>query len=114
MPLLRCKGARLPHRIGGNAAPPTARARTAALGGSLSVLRTFRLARVFKLARSWKELNRIIGALARSVASVGYLSLLLLLLVFVFALMVRTGRVARGRPSGAEQLRSCATAIYKG
>lgn len=59
-----------------------------ALGGSLTVLRTFRLARVFKLARSWKELNRIISALGRSVTSVGYLSLLLLLLVFVFALMV--------------------------
>lgn len=57
-----------------------------ALGGSLSVLRTFRLVRVFKLARSWKELNRIIAAVARSVRSVGWLSLLLLLLVFVLAL----------------------------
>lgn len=94
MQLLRCKSACLPHRIGGNAAPSAARACTAALGGSLSVLRTFRLARVFKLARSWKELNRIISALARSVASVGYLSLLLLLLVFVFALMVRAGAAA--------------------
>ena len=60
---------------------------SAALGGSLSVLRTLRLARVFKLARSWKELNRILSALARSVSSVGYLSSLLLLVVFVFALM---------------------------
>jgi hypothetical protein len=59
----------------------------AALGGSLSVLRTFRLLRVFKLARSWKELNRIINTIGRSIVSVGYLSLLLLLLVFVFALM---------------------------
>lgn len=57
------------------------------LGGSLSVLRTFRLLRIFKLARSWKELNRIINTIGRSIVSVGYLSLLLLLLVFVFALM---------------------------
>jgi hypothetical protein len=61
--------------------------RPAALGGSLSVLRTFRLARVFKLGRSWKELNRIINVLGRSVTSVGWLSVLLLLVVFVFALM---------------------------
>lgn len=60
---------------------------SAALGGSLSVLRAFRLLRVFKLARSWKELNRIINTIGRSVVSVGYLSVLLLLLVFVFALM---------------------------
>jgi len=43
--------------------------------------------RVFKVARSWKELNRIINAIGRSVASVGWLSVLLLLMVFVFALM---------------------------
>jgi hypothetical protein len=51
------------------------------------VLRGFRLMRVFKLARSWRDLNRILNTIGRSVASVGYLSLLLLLVVFVFALM---------------------------
>jgi hypothetical protein len=56
-------------------------------GGGLSVLRTFRLLRVFKLARNWKELNRIINAIFRSFRNVSYLSALLLLFVFVFALM---------------------------
>jgi hypothetical protein len=53
----------------------------------LSVLRTFRLLRVFKLARSWKELNKVINTIGRSAASVAWLSVLLLLVVFVFALM---------------------------
>ena len=58
-----------------------------AIGGSLSVLRTFRLMRVFKLARSWKELNRIINTIFKSLASIAYLSLILLLFIFIFALL---------------------------
>ncbi|KAF6257951.1 Ion transport protein-domain-containing protein [Scenedesmus sp. NREL 46B-D3] len=54
---------------------------------SMSVLRTTRLMRVFKLARSWKELNRIITAVLRSFSQVCYLSLLLLLFVYIIALM---------------------------
>lgn len=57
------------------------------LGGSLSVLRAFRLMRVFRLARSWKELNRILSIMIRSLVSVSYLSLLLLLFLFIFALL---------------------------
>ena len=56
-------------------------------GGTLSVLRAFRLMRVFKLARSWKELNRIINTIFKSLASIAYLSLILLLFVFIFALL---------------------------
>jgi hypothetical protein len=52
------------------------------------VLRTARLLRVFKLARSWAELNRIITTILRSFSQVMYLSLLLMLFMFVFALMV--------------------------
>eukprot|EP00878_Enallax_costatus_P025909 GHUV01027766.1.p2 GENE.GHUV01027766.1~~GHUV01027766.1.p2 ORF type:complete len:120 (-),score=40.76 GHUV01027766.1:828-1187(-) len=54
---------------------------------SLSVLRTARLMRVFKLARSWKELNRIITTILHSFSQVMYLSLLVVLFVFIFALM---------------------------
>ncbi|KAK3250718.1 Caveolin-2 [Cymbomonas tetramitiformis] len=56
-------------------------------GGSLSVLRSFRLLRVFKLARSWKELNQIITTIFKSLASISYLSLILLLFIFIFALL---------------------------
>lgn len=60
----------------------------AAASSTLSVLRTARLLRVFKLARSWSELNRIITTILKSFSQVMYLSLLLMLFVFVFALMV--------------------------
>lgn len=60
----------------------------AAGSNSLSVLRTARLLRVFKLARSWAELNRIITTILKSFSQVMYLSLLLMLFMFVFALMV--------------------------
>lgn len=63
----------------------------ATASNSLSVLRTARLLRVFKLARSWAELNRIITTILRSFSQVMYLSVLLILFVFVFALMVGTG-----------------------
>jgi len=43
--------------------------------------------RVFKLARSWKQLNLILRTIMVSVQSVGWLSCLLLLFVFIFALM---------------------------
>ena len=56
-------------------------------GGSLSVLRTFRLLRVFKLARSWKELNKIVKTIFKSVASIAYLSLILVLFIFIMALL---------------------------
>lgn len=57
------------------------------LGGSLSIMRTFRLMRVFKLARSWKELNKIINTIFKSLASIAYLSLILLLFIFITALL---------------------------
>jgi len=60
---------------------------TGGSGGSLSVLRTFRLLRVFKLARSWKQLNDIIRTIFKSLASIAYLSLILLLFMFIFALL---------------------------
>lgn len=55
--------------------------------GPLSVLRTLRLLRVFRLARQWKELNLIIKAMFKSVKSTMYLSLLMLLFMFIAALM---------------------------
>ena len=42
--------------------------------------------RVFKLARSWTQLNQIITTMFKSLASISYLSLILLLFMFIFAL----------------------------
>ena len=52
-----------------------------------SVFRAFRLLRVFRLARSWKQLNKIINTIFRSVANIAYLTCILVLFIFIFALL---------------------------
>nr|XP_036870220.1 sodium channel protein type 10 subunit alpha isoform X1 [Manis javanica] len=59
----------------------------AAKKGSLSVLRTFRLLRVFKLAKSWPTLNTLIKIIGNSVGALGNLTVILAIIVFVFALV---------------------------
>jgi Ion transport protein len=55
--------------------------------GALSVFRAFRLMRVFKLARRWEELNKIVQTIFKSISSISYLSLLLLVFIFIMALL---------------------------
>ncbi|KAM4688015.1 sodium channel protein type 5 subunit alpha-like isoform 1-T1 [Discoglossus pictus] len=55
--------------------------------GSLSVLRTFRLLRVFKLAKSWPTLNTLIKIIGNSVGALGNLTLVLAIIVFIFAVV---------------------------
>ncbi|KAH0507503.1 Sodium channel protein type 10 subunit alpha [Microtus ochrogaster] len=55
--------------------------------GSLSVLRTFRLLRVFKLAKSWPTLNMLIKIIGNSVGALGNLTFILAIIVFIFALV---------------------------
>ncbi|XP_069929160.1 sodium channel protein type 10 subunit alpha isoform X2 [Oryctolagus cuniculus] len=55
--------------------------------GSLSVLRTFRLLRVFKLAKSWPTLNTLIKIIGNSVGALGNLTIILAIIVFIFALV---------------------------
>ncbi|XP_076442684.1 sodium channel protein para-like [Babylonia areolata] len=53
----------------------------------LSVLRAFRLLRVFKLAKSWATLNMLISIVARTVSAIGNLVIVLWIVVFIFAVM---------------------------
>ncbi|CAF1587688.1 unnamed protein product, partial [Adineta ricciae] len=53
----------------------------------LSVLRSFRLLRVFKLAKSWHTLNRLISIIGRSIGALGNLTLILVITIFIFAVM---------------------------
>uniref|UniRef100_A0A6I8P5D5 Sodium channel protein n=1 Tax=Ornithorhynchus anatinus TaxID=9258 RepID=A0A6I8P5D5_ORNAN len=55
--------------------------------GSLSVLRSFRLLRVFKLAKSWPTLNTLIKIIGNSVGALGNLTLVLAIIVFIFAVV---------------------------
>ncbi|XP_075173393.1 sodium channel protein type 2 subunit alpha-like isoform X1 [Anomaloglossus baeobatrachus] len=56
-------------------------------GGSFSVLRSFRLLRVFKLAKSWPTLNMLIKIIGNSIGALGNLTLVLAIIVFIFAVV---------------------------
>ncbi|XP_026503338.1 sodium channel protein type 2 subunit alpha-like isoform X12 [Terrapene carolina triunguis] len=53
----------------------------------LSVLRSFRLLRIFKLAKSWPTLNKLIKIIGNSVGALGNLTLVLAIIVFIFAVV---------------------------
>ncbi|XP_074640062.1 sodium channel protein para-like [Tubulanus polymorphus] len=53
----------------------------------LSVLRTFRLLRVFKLAKSWQTLNLLMGIIARTIGALGNLTFVLGIIIFIFAVV---------------------------
>uniref|UniRef100_A0A8C5WM75 Sodium channel protein n=1 Tax=Leptobrachium leishanense TaxID=445787 RepID=A0A8C5WM75_9ANUR len=55
--------------------------------GGFSVLRSFRLLRVFKLAKSWPTLNMLIKIIGNSVGALGNLTLVLAIIVFIFAVV---------------------------
>nr|AWJ68263.1 putative voltage-dependent sodium channel 1 [Hirudo verbana] len=53
----------------------------------LSILRSFRLLRVFKLAKSWPTLNLLIGIIGRTLGALGNLCFVLAIIVFIFAVV---------------------------
>uniref|UniRef100_T1JEU7 Sodium channel protein n=1 Tax=Strigamia maritima TaxID=126957 RepID=T1JEU7_STRMM len=53
----------------------------------LSVLRSFRLLRVFKLAKSWPTLNMLISIMGKTVGALGNLTFVLGIIIFIFAVM---------------------------
>ncbi|XP_015793193.1 sodium channel protein para-like isoform X2 [Tetranychus urticae] len=53
----------------------------------LSVLRSFRLLRVFKLAKSWPTLNLLITIMGKTLGDLGNLTFVLAIIVFIFAVM---------------------------
>ncbi|CAF4705492.1 unnamed protein product [Rotaria sp. Silwood1] len=53
----------------------------------LSVLRSFRLLRVFKLAKSWQTLNRLMSIIGKSLGALGNLTLVLIIIIFIFAVV---------------------------
>nr|WQE97497.1 voltage-gated sodium channel [Varroa destructor] len=53
----------------------------------LSVLRSFRLLRVFKLAKSWPTLNLLISIMGKAMGAIGNLTFVLGIIIFIFAVM---------------------------
>lgn len=56
-------------------------------GAGLSVLRTFRLLRVFKLAQSWETMNMLLRTIASSIGQLGNLTLVLGIIVYMLAVV---------------------------
>ena len=56
-------------------------------GSATSVLRAFRLLRVLKLAKAIKSLRILLSTIMEVAKNVSYMSLLLLLYVFMFAVL---------------------------
>ena len=54
---------------------------------SVTVLRTFRLLRIFKIVRSWSGLRKLLKTVLASLQSIGNLALLMLLLIFIYSLV---------------------------
>lgn len=54
-------------------------------GSSIAVLRLLRLLRVLKLIKALPKLQMLVGALLKSIPSMGYVSILLLLLFYIYA-----------------------------
>ena len=59
-------------------------------GSSIAILRLLRLLRVLKLVRALPKLQLLVNALLRSIPSMGYVSLLLLLLFYIYAVAAVT------------------------
>jgi Ca2+-binding EF-hand superfamily protein/ABC-type taurine transport system substrate-binding protein len=56
-------------------------------GGGLAILRSLRLVRVFKLARSWTDLQTLLKTIMGSLVNVSSAAAVMLLVVFIFALL---------------------------
>lgn len=56
-------------------------------GAGLSVLRTFRLLRVLKLAQSWKTMGDLLNTIGSSVGPVGNITVILAIIVYMFAVV---------------------------
>lgn len=58
-------------------------------GIGLSVLRAFRLLRIFKIVKSWRELRVLLETVISSFAAIANLGVLLLLFLFIVALLMK-------------------------
>jgi len=56
-------------------------------GGGLSALRGLRLFRLFKLARSWKDMRVILSSLGKALGSLFYCAILLIIFMYIFSLL---------------------------
>jgi len=54
---------------------------------ALTVLRAFRLLRIFKIVKSWTTLKKLLQTVLNSFSSIANLGLLMFLLIFIYSLI---------------------------
>ena len=69
---------------------------TGGTSGSTSVFRSFRLLRVLKLAKSITSLRVLLSTVMECISNILYMSLILCIFVFMFAVLGMQGSVMRG------------------
>ncbi|GMF14726.1 unnamed protein product [Phytophthora lilii] len=68
-------------------APPSLMSENQPKKGSVSALRSFRLLRVFKLARNWRSLRELLKMIWRALASIANFGVLLFIFIYIYALV---------------------------
>lgn len=103
-------------------APPSFFGESAGGAGAISAFRVFRVGRIFKLARSWKQLQNVLVVIGNTLAAAGYFAVLLFLFMFIFALMGRQffanrfhfdATTGRAIPIGAPSYPESATTVVR-
>jgi voltage-dependent calcium channel L type alpha-1D len=56
-------------------------------GGAISALRSLRILRIFKLARSWTSFRNLLGKIVTSIKDIGNFSILMCLFMFIYTLL---------------------------
>ena len=56
----------------------------------LTVIRSLRLLRVFKLAQKWKAMRKLLATIRKSLSAVGYLVIVLFVILFIFAVLSKS------------------------
>jgi hypothetical protein len=56
-------------------------------GGAISALRSLRILRIFKLARSWTSFRELMGKILVSIKDIGNFSVLMTLFIFIYTLL---------------------------
>ncbi|EEY53105.1 Voltage-gated Ion Channel (VIC) Superfamily [Phytophthora infestans T30-4] len=67
--------------------PPSFMSENQPKKGSVASLRSFRLLRVFKLARNWKSLRELLEMVGRALASIANFGVLLFIFIYIYALV---------------------------
>ena len=60
---------------------------SAVIGKQITVLRAFRILRIFKLAKTWTELHELLGTLWKTIIDISSFTVVLFLFMFIYTIL---------------------------